>query len=121
MKVLARVVTLVAAILCTVQGPTPLRAEQRDFWVLNDTGRIFREVYVSPHESHSWENDVLGQASLPSGLGFKVTFGTNYESSCEMDIKVVYSDRSSEIYDRGIDVCNLDAVDLHPGEARFLK
>lgn len=96
MRVLARLGLLVLIVLCTVSRPTRVRADQRDFWVLNDTGQEIQQIFVSPHEANNWESDLLERASLPAGLGFKVTFGSRYLSSCVMDIKLTFTGGGSE-------------------------
>jgi hypothetical protein len=121
MKTFTRLLLASLLVLCTVPSPTRIRGDQRDFWVLNDTGYTIDRLYVSPHESGNWEDDLLGSASLPNQLGFKVTFGSRYISSCVMDVKVVYEDDSSQVYTQGMDVCQLQAVDLHPSQAIFLR
>jgi hypothetical protein len=89
------------------------RADQRNVWVLNNTYREIRELYVSPHERNSWGQDVLGQGTLPHGIGAVISFDPRISSSCVMDFKLVYGDGSVHVYEDGRNVCLLLAVQFN--------
>jgi len=109
-----RVVLFVAVVLCASLRPTQLRAQdQRDFWVVNNTGSTISRLYVSPHERYDWENDVLGDEVLPDGEAHLVTFSWRYISSCQMDFKLVFRDGSTQTYLEGRNVCELFAVEFN--------
>ena len=93
--------------------PHAQRVDQRNVWVLNNTNREISELYVSPHESNSWGTDVLGRATLPQGIGTVVSFDSRIGTSCEMDFRIVYTDRSVQVYDDGRNVCVLLAVQFN--------
>jgi hypothetical protein len=53
---------------------TASTAADQDFTLLNETGVIIDKVYISPHDSDDWEEDVLGKDTLPSGESVDITF-----------------------------------------------
>ena len=89
------------------------RTDDRNIWVLNNTNREISELYVSPHESSSWGPDVLGRTTLPHGIGTVVSFDPRILSSCVMDFKIVYRDRSLQVSDEGRNVCAVLAVQFN--------
>src|SRR6185436_11050352 len=42
-------------------------AADQDFTLVNDTGVVIDKLYVSPHDSDDWEEDILGKDTLASG------------------------------------------------------
>ena len=94
--------------------PTDVGAQdRRNFWALNNTQRKISEFYVSPHESGKWGRDVLGDASLPHGIGTVITFDDFIDSSCTMDFKLVFTDGTEQTYEQGRNVCLLGAVQFN--------
>ena len=53
---------------------TASTAADQDFTLLNETGVIIDKVYISPHDSDDWEEDVLGADTLPSGESVDIKF-----------------------------------------------
>jgi len=43
------------------------RGGKHDFVLHNETGVEIHELYVSPHSSNTWGDDVLGRDTLPAG------------------------------------------------------
>ncbi len=89
------------------------RYDQRNVWVLNNTNQEISELYISPHESTRWGQDVLGRATLPHGIGTVISFNSQIGSSCVMDFKIVYENGSVQLYQDGRDVCLLLAVQFN--------
>ena len=48
-------------------------AAKQDFLLLNQTGVDIQEVYVAPHNSEEWAEDVMGKDMLVSGKSVKIT------------------------------------------------
>lgn len=100
--------------LIVLLGYVSSRAQdERNFWVLNNTGKTISRLYVSPHERRSWGSDILGQAQLPNGVGTLITFDSDVWSSCIMDFKLVFRDGSEQTYMQGRNVCALGAVQFN--------
>lgn len=49
-------------------------AGAQDFTLVNKTGVEIHALYVSPHDSDDWEEDVLGRDTLPDGSTVDVKF-----------------------------------------------
>ncbi|MBX7249525.1 MAG: hypothetical protein K1X35_10850 [Caulobacteraceae bacterium] len=61
------------------------------------------ELYASPVTSDSWEEDLLGSETIPSGTsrGAVIDNGTN---ECQYDLKIVMADRKEYVH-RNVNVC----------------
>ena len=105
---------LVVAVAITLLANTSSYAQdERNFWVLNNTGKTITRLYISPHEGASWGNDILGQSELPKGMGTMIYFDTDVRTSCLMDFKLVFRDGSEQTYMQGRNVCLLGAVQFN--------
>ena len=94
-----------ATLMLVLVGVDRSSADQRDFTVVNETSYTIDNLYVSPHSSDNWEEDVLGNDVLESGHRVKVTFSDDL-GYCFYDIKAVYSDGTkSEKYN--VDLCSI--------------
>jgi hypothetical protein len=69
--------------------PSLVRADPRDFTLVNDSAVVIREAYVSSSATSSWEEDVLGNDVLRPGNRINVTFSGFTPGDCSYDIKVV--------------------------------
>lgn len=49
-------------------------AGAQDFTLINSTGVEIDKVYISPHDSDDWEEDILGQDTLPDGHEVDIKF-----------------------------------------------
>ena len=83
----------------------------QDFEVVNATGYEIYEMYVSPSDVRSWEEDVLGQYTLPNGSSMDVTFDDG-EDACMWDIMVVYEIDNEHVYWDDINLCEVSTVEL---------
>ena len=59
----------------------------QDFTLVNETGVEIDKVFVSPHDSDDWEEDVLGKDTLPSGQSVEIKFDRD-ETAAQWDLKV---------------------------------
>lgn len=62
-------------------------AGDQDFTLLNKTGIEIHRVYISPHSSDDWGDDVLGKDTLGDGESVDITFGKR-TTAAHWDIKV---------------------------------
>lgn len=67
-------------------------ADPRDFVLINSTGRVITEVYVTPSNLDDWGDDILGQDVLDAGQQVTIKFARFKEGDCYYDIKVVVVD-----------------------------
>ena len=49
-------------------------AAAQDFKLVNSTGVEIDKVFISPHDSDDWEEDILGQDTLPDGDSVEIKF-----------------------------------------------
>jgi len=100
-----------AVIALFVTASALARTGKQDFVLHNQTGVEIHSLYVSPHSSDDWEDDVLGVDTLPSGESVKVTFDDR-DKHVHWDIKVTDKDGNSlEWYD--LNLPEIEEVTLH--------
>jgi hypothetical protein len=87
------------------------RAGKQDFVIHNQTGVEIHEVYVSPHSSDDWGDDVLGKDTLPDGQSVKITFDDR-EKSVQWDLKVT-DGKGHSIEWENLDLTKIAEVTLH--------
>jgi hypothetical protein len=84
-------------------------AGTQDFTLVNKTGIVINNLYVSESASDSWEEDVLGDDVLDDGESVKITF--RGRKACSWDLMV--KDAEGEgLYWRNIDLCEVSKVTL---------
>ncbi|HEV3471121.1 MAG TPA: hypothetical protein VG148_17490 [Pyrinomonadaceae bacterium] len=59
----------------------------QDFTLVNSTGVEIHALYISPHETDDWEEDVLGRDTLPSGESVEIKF-SRAEKAALWDLRV---------------------------------
>jgi len=84
---------------------------KQDFTLHNATGVEIHELYVSPHSSDDWEEDVLGQDTLPSGESVDIHFSRK-EKSKLWDLKVVDKEGNSIVWEN-LNLLEISEVTLH--------
>ena len=101
-----------ALIVVTAAASTPLVAQQSklDFTLLNRTGVVITELYVSPDEKDDWEEDVLGQDVLKHNESLDIAFSRS-EKSCDWDLKIKDED-GDEIEWDSLDLCAASHITL---------
>lgn len=87
------------------------RTGKQDFTLHNATGVEINSLYVSPHDSDDWEEDVLGQDTLPSGQSVKITFDDR-DKHVHWDLKVTDKDGNSLEWD-DLNLIEISEVTLH--------
>jgi len=84
---------------------------KQDFTLHNQTGVEIHELYVSPHDSDDWEEDVLGRDTLPSGESVEITFSRK-EKAKLWDIKIVDGEQNGVEWE-SINLLEIEEVTLH--------
>jgi hypothetical protein len=92
---------------------SPARAAEakQDFSLVNLTGYEIKEVYVSPSKATDWQEDVLGDDTLPNKSSVHITFHRS-DKTCHWDLKVVYAVDSSNAYWENIDLCAVSKITI---------
>lgn len=104
---LERMVSLVRPVLlalsfAAVMATSPAVAQSKlDFTLLNRTGLVIKELYVSPANVDAWGEDILGRDVLPHDESLDVSFSRSAKS-CMWDMRIVDED------DDAIEWGNLD-------------
>ncbi|HWN08598.1 MAG TPA: hypothetical protein VNO50_04890 [Pyrinomonadaceae bacterium] len=75
-------------------APAADTAGAQDFTLVNATGVEIDKVFISPHDSDDWEEDILGQDTLPDGQKVDVKFN-RAEKSALWDLRVEDSKENS--------------------------
>lgn len=85
---------------------------KQNFVLANDTGFAIKSVYVSPHRSDNWEEDVLGSDVLEDKSNVRIRFAAKTQT-CKWDMKVVYQIDNSNAFWKNIDLCKVGHITLH--------
>ena len=90
-------------------APHSASADQRDFTLVNHTGRTITNAYVSSSNSGRWGGDVLGSDVLPAGRSTGIVFSGGARGQCYYDIRVVTRGGSEgELYE--VNLCSTSTV-----------
>jgi hypothetical protein len=103
---------LAAGLAGLFAAPGAAQAQNR-FWLVNDTGRVIQEAYVSSSRVSNWGPDILGSGVLPPGNRVWVTpnFG-----DCVLDVRVTYAGGGEETR-MGVNACGLSTIVFGRGGA----
>ena len=89
-------------------------AGTQDFTLVNETGSAIHTLFISESSSDRWEEDVLGEDTLPDGERLDVTFSGR--KACLWDLRVTDPD-DNEVTWTGIDLCEVSVVVLRCNES----
>jgi hypothetical protein len=101
-----RPLALFGLLLLALLGPGLPAAAQGNpsFNLVNRSGQVIREIYVSASEERYWGPDLLQTEVLPDGRSFAVRLPP--AAGCRHDVRVVYADGRPEER-RGQDTCRI--------------
>lgn len=108
---LATSLTLATIAMPWLAMPAAAQQARQDFILVNRTGYVLSEVYVSPTKSDDWQDDVLGQDTLDDGDRVHVRFKRS-TTSCRWDLKVVYKIDSSSALWSNINLCDIETITI---------
>jgi hypothetical protein len=92
------------------------RGGKQDFVLHNETGVEIHELYVSPHSSNNWGEDVLGQDTLAPGASVKITFD-DQEKAVKWDLKVADGNKHTIEWE-DLDLSKISEATLHYKEGK---
>src|SRR2546423_4106545 len=98
----------------TPANTTASNAQQgaaQDFTLVNETGVEIHKVYISPHDSDDWEEDILGRDTLPSGESVDIKFHRS-EKAAKWDLRVEDS-KGNAIEWENLNLLEISKVTLH--------
>jgi len=87
----------------------PLHAVTQDFTLVNQTGVEVYRLFISETGNDSWEEDVLGNGTLPDGHRLDVSFSGR--TACLWDMMVTDEDDNSLTW-QAINLCEASVVVL---------
>jgi len=77
----------------------------------NATGVEIDKVFISPHDSNDWEEDILGQDTLPNGQSVDIKFSRN-EKAAMWDLRVE-DKQGNSIEWENLNLLEISKVTLH--------
>jgi hypothetical protein len=83
----------------------------QDFTLVNETGVEIHKVYISPHDSNDWEEDILGRDTLPTGQNVDIKFHRN-EKAALWDLRVEDS-QGNAIEWENLNLLQISKLTLH--------
>jgi hypothetical protein len=86
-------------------------AGDQDFTLVNKTGVEINSVYIAPHSSDNWEEDVLDEDTLADGEEFDIKFSRK-EKTKMWDLRVEDSDGASIEWEN-LNLLETSKVTLH--------
>ena len=99
-----------AVALLTVFTP-PANAGDQDFTVVNKTGVTIHKLFVAPHESDDWEENLLGKDALEDGETFDITFSRK-EKAAMWDLKIEDKEGNAVTWEN-LNLLKISEVTLH--------
>jgi len=106
----ARVLVALCA-LSLLLAPAAFAQGKQDFTLHNQTGVEIHELYVSPHSSDDWEEDILGEDTLPNGESVDIHFSPRAKPKM-WDLKVVDKEGNSITWEN-LNLLEISDVTLH--------
>jgi hypothetical protein len=107
-KTMLCLITLVGVSLLAV---TAAVAGEQDFTVVNKTGVEIHKLFVSPHRSDDWGDDILGKDTLPDGESLNITF-SRHATAAHWDLRIEDSEGHSIEWE-SLDLTTISKVTLH--------
>jgi hypothetical protein len=69
------------------------------------------KVFISPHDSNDWQEDILGQDTLPSGQSVEIKFHRK-ETAANWDLRIEDS-KGNSIEWENLNLLQISKVTLH--------
>ena len=69
----------------------------RTFTITNRTGYIIDQIFLSPSGDSSWEEDLLGEYTMPDGDLYDITLNREHPAET-WDLKVVFDDDEEDVW-----------------------
>lgn len=83
----------------------------QDFTLVNATGVEIDKVFISPHDSDDWEEDILGRDTLPNGQSVDIKFSRS-EKAAMWDLRVE-DKQGNSIEWTNLNLLEISKVTLH--------
>lgn len=80
--------TIFFAILLVVFSTDFFAQSVQDFTVVNNTGVLIYDLYVTPADAEEWGEDILGVETLEDGASVDISFSGYSDSTCLWDVMI---------------------------------
>lgn len=84
---------------------------KQDFTLVNKTGVVIHNVYITAHDADDWGEDILGQDVFGDGEETDIEFD-KIEDVCKWDLRIS-DEEGNAIEWEGIDLCKWSVVTLY--------
>lgn len=101
---------LLAGFVFICVGSMSAQNAKQDFTLVNSTSVEIHQVYISPHDSDDWGEDVLGRDVLESGQECDIQFHQK-EDVCMWDLRISDKDGNAIEWEN-IDLCKWAKITL---------
>ncbi len=102
---------LMALMGLSILTATNAVAGEQDFTVVNRTGVEIHKLFVAPHSSDEWGEDILGKDTLEDGETLDITFD-RHESAAHWDLRVEDSEGHAIVWE-SLNLKEIAKVTLH--------
>ena len=92
-------------------GASTSQAGAQDFTLVNETGVEIDKVYIAPHDSDDWEEDILGKDTLPNGQSVEIKFHRD-ETAAQWDLRIEDKGGNSIEWEN-LNLLKINKVTLH--------
>ena len=106
----AALLRLLALALMTVITPVAFAGDQ-DFTLHNQTGVTIHKVFIAPHTSDDWEDNILGKDTLDDGDSLDITFSRK-EKAAMWDLKIEDKEGNGITFEN-LNLLKISEVTLH--------
>ena len=107
---------IIATAILAVIGPVFAQAKKHEFTLKNQTGVEIHQLFLSPHSSDDWEEDVLGRETLADGDAVKIDFNDR-DKQAMWDLKIVDGKGASITWEK-LDLTKIAEVTIHYKEGK---
>jgi hypothetical protein len=84
---------------------------KQDFTLVNETGVEINALYVAPHDSDDWEEDILGRDTLPNSQRLNINFKRD-EKAAMWDLRIE-DDKGASVEWENLNLLEISKVTLH--------
>lgn len=93
--------------------PPQTTSGAQNFQMVNNTGMVLLDVFISPNDSEDWGSDVIPKDVIQNGETFDFTFTDVSPDKCIWDIKFT-AENGTEYIMQDINLCKTSVITLTP-------
>ncbi len=89
---------------------------KQNFTLVNQTGVIINEVFVTPHDANEWGEDILGRDALDTDQECDIQFHPK-EEACMWDLRITDRDGNAIEWEN-LNLCKAVKITLHYNDGK---